>query len=407
MSASNITLSACTTALRLCAGSMKWQPLWWYMPKFIEHHCIAWNESGWRRPAGKKNTAHPKTIGWAHEEWNNSPDRLVNGWRAFHTQANSQSVRQVWPNRLALIMTAYHPKLHKHYLVGAACDVEYANHDKSFKRKLSLFSAWRDAWRSTHIRAKYGNSRQRFLRVWRKEYHSVAWKAPKNLYWWNDRPVAIHARELTTVSGRQLTWRYGSSQPLRFSVRLERTLKRAGCTEPLLKWFSDDAANFATRRRHTWSGSTNGLPTSSNASNRPSEKAFFRYMRRNEIEILPRHTTLQKSVEAWLRRNGYRDFEADRQFLDLRCRHPRRGYFLIEVKPCSDADEARYAVRHAVGQLYEYRLANIDKYLNPNLLVVLGAETHKETLKLLVWAGIWAAWPRTKNSFHLQEPRQS
>jgi hypothetical protein len=364
--------------------------------KFIEHHCIAWNEANWRKPAGRKYSAHPKKIGWAHEEWNNSPSRVVGKWRGFHTQGDGKVIQQLAQQRLAIVMTSYHPTEKRHFLVGVACDVMYGNDDDDFKRKLSLRDSARETWASPFVRRTYKSNRARFIYRWNREYHVLAWKCRTNLYWWASSPVALGPKSIVPHSKRQLTWRYGTSQPLKRSKMLIEILRRANCRKSVLAWFDDHLENFGIRDASapTNSGGKNG---SAAGSNRPPDKAHIRYIRSYELKIGTKHHDLQKQFVGWLVRSGFIDIEENQRHVDVFCRHETRGEFLVEVKPCGNADEARYAARQGIGQLYDYRLQNLDRCPAPRLLIVLGAKPRPETLELLKMSRIEVAWRVGRN----------
>lgn len=72
---------------------------------------IMWNDQGHTRPAGCPSTSgysHDK--GYGHEEWNNNPDWLWQGWRVFHTEGN-ETLRQFGcrGDLLTFASTSYKP----------------------------------------------------------------------------------------------------------------------------------------------------------------------------------------------------------------------------------------------------------------------------------------------------------
>src|SRR5207253_2592595 len=78
----------------------------------------------------------------------------------------------------------------------------------------------------------------------------------------------------------------------------------------------------------------------------------------------------------------------NQECVDVRFHAPRRGLVLAEVKPC-EPDTARYAIRVAMGQLFDYqqRVGN-----RPALLIVLQRRPDDEDLDLATSNGFSVAY---------------
>jgi hypothetical protein len=134
---------------------------------------------------------------------------------------------------------------------------------------------------------------------------------------------------------------------------------------------------------------TSKLSLTRNTASAPGDP-FVRYVQ-YEVEVGPRHDKLQKQFTAFLETcSDVNAIAPDRGHVDVQYRHEQLGHILTEVKPC-DRNNARYAIRLAIGQLLDYQ-----QRMSPEakLLIVLQVKPDESDLKLAVSNGFGLAFPR-------------
>ena len=126
---------------------------------------------------------------------------------------------------------------------------------------------------------------------------------------------------------------------------------------------------------------------------------YVRYVQAYEVEITPQHNLLQESFEKYLKKSGIIDLKPNVRSVDLRFRDTERGLVLVEVKPCH-LQNARYAIRSAMGQLLDYRHKTSEK---ATMLMVLEVKPKSNDLNLAISNGFGVAYP-TQQKFKLIWP---
>lgn len=134
--------------------------------------------------------------------------------------------------------------------------------------------------------------------------------------------------------------------------------------------------------------STKLVDGSQNSPAAPADP-YVRYVQAYEIEITPRHNELQARFETHLKKLGVGEMWPDVASVDLRYRDPNKGLVLAEVKPC-DKGSVRYAIRTAIGQLFDYRQRTPEK---ASMLVVLDVKPNNTDKMLAISNGFAVAYP--------------
>jgi hypothetical protein len=138
-----------------------------------------------------------------------------------------------------------------------------------------------------------------------------------------------------------------------------------------------------------------------------SQNAFSRHVRSEVRTISPQHTKLQASFKKHMAKYGFKSPNEKYYSVDLVAHHSSRARTFIEIKPCKDEPEARFATRIAIGQLLDYRW--LEKTTTKNdvrsLLIVLGAKPGDDALAFAASLGIGCAWKQAGPSpFGLKWP---
>lgn len=133
-----------------------------------------------------------------------------------------------------------------------------------------------------------------------------------------------------------------------------------------------------------------GSKSSPNSPSVPSD-AYSRYVDAYEVQITPRHNTLQTRFERFLATSGATELRPNVASVDLRYRDPEKGVILAEIKPC-ERENARYAIRTAMGQLLDYQQR---AKAGTSLLIVIETKPTDEDRALATCNGFGIAYPVT------------
>lgn len=139
-----------------------------------------------------------------------------------------------------------------------------------------------------------------------------------------------------------------------------------------------------------------------NGANRPPDEAYVRYIKRTEIAISPEHAKLQAAFVKHLKRqHRFGQIRENIAYVDVRALSGRSSPAIFEIKPCKNGREARFAARHAVGQLleYKYQLEKSTETKSVAPYVVLGSRPFPETLEFLRSLKIGCAWSTQGSNF--------
>jgi hypothetical protein len=401
--------------------------------KFIEHHAIVWNDKGWQRPSGGKPRLPNKPqvkrnrnseyyvleSGYGHEEWNHNRQLVKNGWRGFHTAAATSFYEQIPKDaQLAILITSQERGLPRK-LVGVAVNVTRA--DEEFRASLKLKSLVNDLWCDPVIwetiwRRRKGTSENRhkkkLLADWRRGglQQSLMWKCRTGDFWWPSIPIPLSG-QIKTASGSSLTHRMSQSQSVKRSATLLKLLR--GAPKSIHSWF-DESEVFGSRSIPTKRGRAAAKNGKRRATGGSSGDDYIRYIQAHVRKVFARHTPLQEDFEEYCPRLGFDlDVPADR--IDIIAHHRSRGRTLIEVKPTRTSKEAFFAIRLAIGQLFDYEWYDClqsgtgNSKPSPGLLVVLDTEPAFEALSFAHSLGVAVAWRKKPHgkAFEIRWPRKS
>jgi hypothetical protein len=133
----------------------------------------------------------------------------------------------------------------------------------------------------------------------------------------------------------------------------------------------------------------------------PPDDPYSRYVEAYEVRITPRHSTLQTRFERFLASDGVTEIRPNVASVDLRYRDANKGPILVEIKPC-EPENARYAIRTAIGQLLDYRQRAKE---DACLLIVVETKPTEEDRLLATFNGFGIAYP-AKGKFEVLWPTQ-
>lgn len=155
----------------------------------------------------------------------------------------------------------------------------------------------------------------------------------------------------------------------------------------------DETAAFLEKARLLIAGGYGRpVPASTKLANSAaaSSDGYPRYAQAYEAFVSPRHARLQERFEAFLiAADPALLLQPNLQGVDLRFQDKSRGLVLVEIKPCTYQD-ARYAIRTAMGQLLDYRQRVGGA---PSLMVVIEVAPNEEDLTLATHNGFGLSYP--------------
>lgn len=340
-----------------------------------------WNTNGYQQPSGVPTTSgYPKQYGFGHEEWNGSEKRLWRGYRVFHTETTDK-LRDLGKNgELGLLMIASHGG--KQYATAIAVGV-YPNSQEEQKliaEESDFKKLWSEAWAVQTVQKAFRNDKNRFLEHWNREYSAVKWKCADKLYYQWSTPVEMNIG-LFTKKKRLVTHfaRHQCVYPQQIDKFLSDYLEPM---HPIRKWLrATDFDNSLVNKNVNKSRYHTKPHKRQNFSNAPAETAYTYWVEGNR-SVEPKHAFLQGKFCQWLIANGYK-YEENKDYVDVRY-HIGNSLVFAEVKP-TETVSPKYAIRIAIGQLFEYRFR-----LNHQgkLAIVISSEPAKEDVAFVQSLGI-------------------
>lgn len=133
-----------------------------------------------------------------------------------------------------------------------------------------------------------------------------------------------------------------------------------------------------------------------------AKQAYRKYVGGYEAIIHPRHNVLQQQAIRWFAAQGAVEIVSDRAGVDFQFRDGG-GAVLVEVKP-TEPGTARFAIRTALGQLFDYRQR--ERHQGRLLIVVEAPVSRAEDRDLALTNGVGLAWPVAER-FEVLWPHQS
>lgn len=194
------------------------------------------------------------------------------------------------------------------------------------------------------------------------------------------------------------------------SLYLER---RKGWRGQASWWYADDtkepAAKDFVRRIHAIIGGKlpafDRPPARSRGKQRAGQAAadgYTKYLKHHEVKISPRHNKLEKLFEDYLHRTVQ-----GLQFLpsfydDMRFTDEKGEEVMVEVK-ATEASTVRFAIRTAMGQLFDYRQQQ--RWKGKQLIVVETEGAKADDRAPALENGFGLAWPSKEGDFEILWPQ--
>lgn len=380
--------------------------------KFLEHHCLVWNDNGWEKPSGGKprsnreDAPYSTRTGFGHEEWNGGDLFLKRAMRGFYTQAASEELRNFsTSNRLGIIMTSRKPHSGRHYLIGVAVDVR--EDDDSVDWGISESKLIRDLLAVDDIWRRHGGDKATASVKLRKEIPNFGptWICREKDFWWLDKPLPLRQETLKTATGKSLTWRFAQSQSLIDAKGLARILPD-NVPDEIRLWLKGGALSVRSGRSIA-PADPRQFPRAWSNVGGSAQEGYLKYIRSQIMKVRAFHTELQRDFCSSANDLGFRSSPVPGyRLVDLVGQHRDRGKTFIEVKPAATESDARFAVRLALGQLLEY--CWLEKQENNNeitsRLIVLGCKPAEDVIAFAKSLNVGCAWRVQGTHFQVDWP---
>jgi hypothetical protein len=331
---------------------------------------VVWNDNGYKGPSSCQSTSgYTKDFGYGHEEWNNHPDWIWQGFRVFHAQSKADLSESAKDGNLGILMLASIDG--KQHAIGLATSVTPNTEDQMMLQasELNFYDNWEQVWALDSVKSKkaFKGKKQNFMKIWDENYHWNQWKCPEVEYIWFDKPILLNPEKIT---GKQkLTAMHSGYQTIEPKKLLPYIRKRVPANHPCMHWLTEGEFYLGTPKRSSGKKSSRGNKSGSAAST-----AYGYHVEGGYRCTEPRHATLQSQYILYLRKNNLK-YEEDQNCVDVVYQDGKKEVY-VEVKPTYEAVKSKYAIRSAVGQLLEYQFYNNDK---AKLEIVIGNKPDKKS----------------------------
>jgi hypothetical protein len=322
--------------------------------KFCILKPIAWNDNGYKAPCGALSAGDNfvNDNGYGHEEWNNTPGMKHEGRAYFHSEAKDALAKKAQGNMCILLIAAYESE---NYIVGAAAGVTANKKEDipSIAKTLNIYEKWKEIWALPLVQEKFKGNKKDFMEHWKKHYQWINWSCPEYLFHWFSKPILFDPKKVTEkkyVIKMFSGWQYVSP-----AIVLDLLDGALPAKHPIFEWLLDgDFEEGSTTPNKDQTGKYSKKKNSSGrkGSNRPTEM-LYEYWVEGKRTAHPRHSTLQDAFVLHLKSQGITCEQNTPDYIDLMYMDKKK-LVITEVKPAESVG-TKYAIRAAVGQLFEYR----------------------------------------------------
>ena len=353
---------------------------------------VMWSTNDYTSPSGYRSTGgFAKKNGYGHEEWNNAQDREWRGFKLFHTEYTERLLKYSENGELGILLTASHEKAQ--YVVAAATSVYHNDEDerKLIAKKLCIYDSWKQAWALDNVKRQFSNNKKKFIRHWKQNYEWIRWRCLKGQYYPFHKPILIDANKLTGKNRIiAMHGRFQALLPDQAIYLLERHLESS---HPILEWLSTndfDESIVNRSLREFWG--KNKPPKRNKRKTKSSAPANrkFQYWVEGNRSVEPHHAKLQALFIEFLKSCNCK-YQENIENVDVRYKLDRREIF-SEIKPTINV-ETKYAIRAAIGQLFEYQYYAKDK---PRLEIVIGSIPKLNEIKFVKSLGLYLSYYDSK-----------
>ncbi len=292
---------------------------------------ICWNEEGWRKPAGtcRHEAGYPRDMKFGHEEWNLNLNDAFQG-HVYGAGVAASVGRALQPGGLIDVgFWAREPKTGRMLLVGRYRGASFLSKDsqgQEDRQELEKLEAYYDSKGifgrralelsdATEMPLHDAGRVVRGMVNMRTDNWSLNLKCPVKRVEVYDPPRLLRHR----IGAKNVHHRF--SRPTYVDFEPEKMPPRSPTDNP------DELDRELV------------------------EESYYRETGARSKEIVRRHNQLSNNFARWLQRRGLIP-EREKGYVDVRFK-TRQGTYVAELKTCSYIGQ-RFAIREALGQLFEY-----------------------------------------------------
>ncbi|OGG94727.1 MAG: hypothetical protein A2508_04220 [Candidatus Lambdaproteobacteria bacterium RIFOXYD12_FULL_49_8] len=340
---------------------------------------LFWNDNNYKSPSGhRSNGGFPSKYGYAHEEWNNHPFRIWNGFRVFHSERTKLEKKFSLTGELGLLFIGSNQGFQ--YLLGVAAGVFHNDEEvimPEIIKDLHIKDQWEEAWEQDTVKKAFKKNKSNFLKHWETNHIWLTWRCPQEQFIWFDTPKKIIPEQFRNKA--RLTSHYATHQTLSPDKCIEVLSEHLKSDSPIMQWFANGIFAPESYPKNEVPCSDKSKKIIKKIKTNPSNKTAsdsFEYMVEGQRRVEPLHLLLQVKYQNYLKGNGKQPIP-DKNYIDLQYQ-AEDGWRLVEVKPTAKV-ETKYAIRIAVGQLLEYKFTHFpDKEVILEILLSSKPEEHEE-----------------------------
>lgn len=364
--------------------------------KFCILKPIAWNDKGYKVPCGAVSQGNNfvNDYGYGHEEWNNTPALKHSGRAYFHSEAKTALRKKAQGNMCILLISAHEGN---NYIVGVGVGVAANKKDDmpSIANTLNLYEKWKEIWALPLVQEKFGGSKKAFMAHWEKHYQWIMWSCPESLFRWFSNPVPFNPQRITEK--QRVISMFSGWQYIDPAIAFDLLDGALPAKHPILDWLADgefESATSTPTAAQIGKYSKKKKSSGRKGSNRPTEM-LYEYWVEGKRTVHPRHAALQDAFVLHLKSKGITCEQNHAEYIDLIYRN-KKQIIITEIKPAETVG-TKYAIRAAIGQLFEYRHAI--KQPSAFLHIVLDEKPKKSEIEFVKSLGIMLSYKENSGQF--------
>lgn len=337
---------------------------------------IMWSNNKYIKPSGYiSSSGFSKENGYGHEEWNNNQKWLWRNYKIFHTEIKDHLKIYSKNGNLCILMISSFDS--KQYAVGIATNVYHNDNDERniISEELNTYDNYEVLWELNSVKKAFSNLEE-FKNHWKDSHKWIQWKCPKNNYHWFEKPILLNPQD---ISGKKkLISMHSGYQVILPQKVLEIIHQQIKGRNEILKWLTTGEFDNEKVKIKSKVETNNNLRKKyfSSGANASSNNSFSYWIEGNR-NVEPLHSKLQARFVRFLSERNIK-YEEDKQYIDVKYEINNEVHF-CEIKP-TEKILTKYAIRIAIGQLFEYRYKIDGKAI---LVIVLSTMPKKEEISFI------------------------
>ena len=360
---------------------------------------IVWNDKNYTEPCGcKAVSGFAFDHGYGHEEWNNNPNWKWQGFRVFHTECWGKLTLQSFAQDGSLGILMISSFGGSQYALGIATSVYFNDHEDQdlIAKELKTLENGEVIWALASVQKKYLNDKENFLKHWKEQHKSIAWKCPIEHYTWFSEPILLDPTQITGKTS--LTRRHGAYQVISPDKIMPYIKDHIPSDSPSLEWLQ--TGNFVASSNVTIKAIIANASSKTTKSSGTSTQCGYEYWIEGIRHVDPLHAKLQSKFVGHLESQNIQ-YEQDWHNVDVVAYPKEKPSVFCEIKPTQNIS-TKLAIRYAIGQLLEYRFLENKQ---AELQIVLGTKPKPTEVAFANSIGVKVFYLSDKGKFKEAKPK--